>query len=109
MVDKWEVIYEDKPLTRELDLVEEFCGQTKLERVDKQMYLGFVISSIGDNMANIEHIKKISIGIVKKISNRLNSLHLNQYYFECSMIFLNVMLRPSILYACDAYYNLKES
>ena len=25
------------------------------------------------------------------------------------MIFLNVMLRPSILYACEAYYNLKEN
>ena len=109
MVDKWEVKYEDNPLTGDLDLVEEFCGQTRLERVDKQMYLGFVISSVGDNMANIEHVKNKSIGIVKKIFNKLNSLHLKQYYFECSKIFLNVLLRPSILYASEAYYNLKES
>ena len=68
------------------------------------MYLGFVISSTG-----IEQIKKKSIGVIRKIFNRLNSLNLQQYYFECSMIFLNVMLRPSILYACEAYYNLKEN
>ena len=31
------------------------------------------------------------------------------YYFECAMILLNVILRPSILYACEVYYNLKEN
>ena len=41
--------------------------------------------------------------------NRLNGLSLKQYYFECALIFLNVMLRSSILYACETYYNLKET
>ena len=53
-------------------------------------------------------IKKKSIGVIKKIFNRLDNLTLQKYYFECSMIFLNVMLRPSILYGCDMMYNLKE-
>jgi hypothetical protein len=66
----------------------------KIEQTDKQMYLGFVISSTGDNMKNIEHIQKKSIGIIRKIFNRLNTLNLQQYYFECSMILLNVILRP---------------
>ena len=41
--------------------------------------------------------------------NRLNSLHLRNYYFECSIILMNSILRGSILYASDMYYNLKES
>ena len=60
-------------------------------------------------MANINQLKKKSIGMIRKIFNRLNTLNLQQYYFECSMILLNVILRHSILYACEAYYNLKEN
>ena len=100
MVDNWEVTYEENPMSGDLSLNENFSGQNKIEQTDKQMYLGFVISSKGDNMVNIEHIKKKSIGIIRKIFNRLNTLNLQQYYFECSMILLNVILRPSILYAC---------
>ena len=40
----------------------------------------------------------------------MESLNLRKYYyyFECAMLFLNVMLRSSILYAGETYYNLKE-
>ena len=100
MVDNLEAKYEENSLTGDLSLIEKYSGLTKVEQTDKQMYLGFVISSIGDNMANIEQVRNKSIGVIRKIFNRLNSLNLQQYYFECSMIFLNVMLRPSILYAC---------
>ena len=59
-------------------------------------------------MANIEQMNKKSIGVIRKIFNKLNSLSLQKYYFECAMILLNTILQPSILYACDVYYNLKE-
>ena len=60
-------------------------------------------------MANIKEIKKKSIGIVRTTLNKLNSLHLKNYYFECSVILMNVMIRSSILYASDMYYQLKEN
>ena len=44
----------------------------------------------------------------KRIFDRLNSLNLKQYFFEVALIFLNVILRSSILYASETYYNLKE-
>ena len=109
MVDSWESYYEEDPTTGKLSLIERFVGQTKIEQTEEQLYLGFVISSSGNNMANINHIKKKSIGVIKKIFNRLNSLNLQTYFFECAMIFLNAVLRPSILYACEGYYNLKET
>ena len=42
------------------------------------------------------------------ILHKLDILNLKEYYFECAVVFLNVMLRGSILYAAETYYNLTE-
>ena len=60
-------------------------------------------------MVNIQSIKNKSIGTIKKIFTKLDALHLRKYYFECGLMFMNIMLRSSILYACETYYNLKET
>ena len=109
MLDSWDVKYEDNSETGKTSLIETFHGLKKIEQTSTQTYLGFVLSCKGDNMAHINMIKKKSIGVIRKIFNKLNSLTLQKYYFEFSMIFLNVMLRPSILYGCDMFYNMKES
>ena len=107
-VDKWKVEYNVDEDTGEENLNETFEGLTPVGKTMEQKYLGFVISAEGNNMANIKAIKNKSIGTIRKLLTKLNSLNLRMYYFECSMIFLNVMLRPSILYACETYYNLSE-
>jgi hypothetical protein len=109
MVDSWETFYEENQKIWQIKLIENFSGLTQIEKTQTQTYLGFVISNTGNNMANIDQLKKKSIGVIKKIFNKLNSLNLQTYYFECAMILLNVILRPSILYACEVYYNLKEN
>ena len=88
--------------------METYDGQVEIERTEKQRYLGFILSSKSDNMANISEIKKKSIWIIRKIFTRLESLHLKKYFFESGIILLNVMLLSSILYASETYYNLKE-
>ena len=108
LVDKWEVKYEDDKNTGKEKLVETFHGLTPIEKTNEQKYLGFVLSAMGDNMANIRAVKKKSIGIIQRLMTKLKSLNLMKYYFECSMIFLNAILRPSILYACETYYSLSE-
>ena len=60
-------------------------------------------------MANIRQLENKSIGVVRKIFNKLGCMNLQQYYFEGAVILLNTMLRGSILYACEMYHNLKES
>ena len=107
-VDSWKVEYQENLGTGEDDLIETYMGPTPIKMTNQQKYLGFVLSSTGDNMANISQIRKKSIGIVRKIMNRLNSLNLQKYYFECAVVLMNSMLRGSILYACEMYYNLKE-
>jgi hypothetical protein len=82
---------------------------TEIEQTSEQKYLGFVLSNTGDNMANIRSLKKKSIGIIRSTLNKLNSLNLKTYYFECAIILMNVMVRGSLLYACDMYYDLKET
>ena len=79
-----------------------------MEKTTSQKYLGFVLSSTGDNMVNISHMKSKSVGIIRQIFNRLESLNLQKYYFECAIILMNCMLRSSILYAAETYYNMTE-
>jgi hypothetical protein len=88
--------------------VETYAGQVVIGKCQEQKYLGFVLSSSGDNMANIQVVRNKSIGTIRKIFTKLNSLNLQKYFFECGMILMNVMLRSSILYAAETYYNLKE-
>ena len=84
-------------------MTENYGGKVDIEQVDEYTYLGFVISSKGDNMANIRQMQKKSIGVVRKIINKLSSLNLKEYYFECAILLMNVMLRGSILYGSDLY------
>ena len=60
-------------------------------------------------MPHIKEMKKKSTWIIRKIFAKLESLHLKKYYFQAAIIFLNVILRSSILYACETFYNLKET
>ena len=67
LVDKWTVKYEENVLTGEGELVEMYSGLTKIEKTSEQKYLGFVLSSTGDNMANIRELKNKSIGVVRSL------------------------------------------
>ena len=107
-VDNWKVEYVIDEKTGEPKLNEWYDGKIEIEPVSKQKYLGFVISNQGNNMANILEVKNKSIGIIRKILEKLDSLKLKKYYFECGLLFMNVILRGSILYAAETYYNLTE-
>ena len=107
--DQWTVEHVEDKNTGDTELVEQYAGQVEIGSCTEQRYLGFTISCIGDNMANIRTVRNKSIGVIRKIFSKLNKLKLQKYYFECGVIFLNVTLRSSILYACETYYELKES
>jgi hypothetical protein len=108
VIDKWNIKHNDITENDDNDLVETYDGKVAIEKTEKQKYLGFVISNKGDNMKNINEMKNKSVWIIKNIFNRLHSLNLKKYFFECAIIFLNIMLRSSILYASETYHNLKE-
>ena len=109
VVDNWKVEHVTNDFTGQPELIESYDGKAPIDQVIKQKYLGFVISNQSNIMANIEEVKKKLIGILRKIFEKLNSLKLKKYYFECGLIFMNVILRGSILYAAETYYNLREN
>ena len=105
-VDKWEVSHQHQRSTNEIILTETYTGTVNMEQTKAHKYLGFTLSSKGDNLVNISEMKKKSVWIIRKIFTRLEGLHLRNNYFECGIIFLNILLRSSILYASETYYNL---
>ena len=107
-VDGWKEDYVENKETGEMDLVEQYIGDVELEQVKEQKYLGFVISSEGNNLANIKAMEQKSHGVIRSTINKLDSLNLRQYYFESAFILMNAILRPSILYAAECYYNITE-
>ena len=106
-VDKWKETHIS--YQQGYKMVEFYDGTMNMEKVNEFKYLGFTISNEGNNLSNIREIKKKSIGVLSKILMKLRSLNFGKYYFECSMILKNMILRPTILYGCESYYNLKES
>ena len=108
-VDNWVKEYKEDTNTGEMTLVEYYGGKIDMKETKEYKYLGFIISSKGDNMANIRKIKQKSIGITRKLLTKLSSLNLKQYFFECAVILMNAVLRGTILYAADMYYNIKET
>jgi hypothetical protein len=88
-------------------LIETFKGKIKMSEVTEQKYLGFVISSDGSNTNNIEAKKKRAIGITKHIQYLIKDL--GKFTIECGIIYLNSLLRSSILFAAEAMYDIKEN
>ena len=109
LVDKWVVDHEEDVITGKTKFVENFVGQVEIEKSKEQKYLGFKLSSTGNNMVNIQAVKCKSIGTIQQILSKLQSVNFGKYYFEVGLIFLNIILRSSISYASETYYNLKES
>jgi hypothetical protein len=70
-------------------------GKVPIEKTKEYKYLGFIISCVGDNMANIKAIKDKSICVIRTIMHKLEALNFERYYFDCAMIFMNVMLGGS--------------
>ena len=108
-VDKWKIDRKDDLKTGTEEFLESYEGQVPIEKTDQQKYLGFVLSAKGNNLININQMKNKSHGIIRSIFKKLESLNLKQYYFECAIVMMNAMLRSSILYGCESYYDLKES
>ena len=102
-VDHWTEVSSDNGFIND-----KYIGEVAIKEVNEYKYLGFIISNDGNNMTNIKALKNKSNGVIANILDKLDALKLKQYYFECAIIFFNVILRGSILYASECYYNLTE-
>ena len=65
-----------------------------------------MLSEDGTNMRNIQMKQNRSIGIKKQIEFMIKGL--GKFTLEGGMVFLNSLLRSSILFASEAMYDIKE-
>ena len=77
-----------------------------VEHVEDIIYLGVVVSSDGKNTKNIIHKRTRTFGTQKQIMHMVKES--GKYTMECGIIYLNSLLRGSILYAVEAMMNVKE-
>ena len=88
-------------------LIDEFKGKIKMKNVHEQKYLGFVLSENGSNLNNIKSKQNRAFGIKKDIEYRIKGL--GKYTLEGAMIYINSLLRSSVLFAAETMYDIKEA
>ena len=98
--------YWSKKHNKKDHIIENFEGKVKMKNVHEQKYLGFIISDDGSNMKNIISKGNRAQGIKKEIQYLIQGL--GKYTFESSIIYLNSLLRSTILFAAETMYNIQE-
>ena len=101
-VDTWSTTHD-----KEGHIIDTYIGKTEMENVDYITYLGVLISCDGKNTQNINHKRNMSFGTHKQIMNMVNQI--GKYTMECGFIYLNSILRGSILYGAEAMINMTEN
>ena len=101
-VDQWEVEH-----LKNSDVIDQFLGKTEIKEEKSLMHLGHMLSQKGDNMPNIINMRNKSIGTQKKILKLIEPM--GPYRFEGAIIYIQSLLRNSILYAAETMCNVKES
>ena len=79
-IDNWELKKVDESETGLGNLEDVLVGSHNLERVDKDKYLGDIISVDGRNTKNISARKGKAIGITNNITSILQEMCFGPYY-----------------------------
>ena len=101
-VDSWKLEHTDSNTFKE-----EFVGKVPMEETNSLLYLGYMLSNTKSNMPNIIHKKNKSIGTQRQIPKLIELL--GCYRFESAMIYIESLLRSSILYGAETMCNVKEA
>ena len=108
-IDNWEVVKVDSSKTGFGNLSDEQTEPHKMEMVDKEKYLGDIISVTGKNLENILARKDKSKGIIKQIMSILEEICFGQFYFEVALILRDSLFLSSILVNSEAWYDVTET
>ena len=98
----------DENKTRFKNLIDAKMDDHKLENVEKEKYLGDIITTDGNNMKNVEARRSKSVGIIKQINRMLNEVCYGPYHFEVALLFRESFLLNGILTNSEAWYNVKS-
>ena len=101
-MDTWKLEHGEKE-----DIHEYYTGKENIKEEDSLTYLGHVISKSGGNMPNIIHKRKKAIGTEKLILRLIKNL--GPYKYTGALIYIQSLIRTSILYSAETMYNLTET
>ena len=101
-VDSWKIVHKEHG-----DIKETYTGKEIMQNEDSLMYLGHVISKKGRNKKNILHKGNKAIGTEKLILKLIQNM--GPYTFEGALIYIQTLIRNSILYASETMYNVLET
>ena len=101
-VDTWE--------ESETEIIRDvWKGEEEMQLKTEEKYLGDIISSDGKNLKNIQERVNKGKGIVRNILNMLEGIPFGKYFFEVAIILRNSLLVGSVLFNCEAWYNLTKT
>ena len=81
----------------------------EMKSVDRETYLGDILSSSGKINENIEERFNKGIGKINDIMSMLNEVSFGQYYFETALMFRESMLINSMLCNVEVLYGLTKA
>ena len=108
-IDNWEVVKVESSKTGFSNLTDKKTEPHKMEMVQKEKYLGDLISVTGKNTENIMSRKEKSKGITKQILSILEDICFGPFKFEVALILRNSLFLSSVLVNSEAWYNLTEN
>ena len=80
-----------------------------MECVQRDTYLGDVISADGTNTANIKARISKGNGILSKIRNYLETVSFGKHYFKIALLLRESLLLNGTLTNCESWYGISES
>ena len=101
-VDAWKLKHKPNG-----NMIESFIGKVTIQNEDALMYLGYVLDQRGGNMKNILHKRNKAMGTQKIIQKLIKNL--GKFTFEGAVIYIESLIRTSILYGSETMFNVKEN
>ena len=98
-VDNWKIEYD-----KDENLVETEDKNFPMKAEKEIKYLGFVVSEDAKNVKNILGRRNKSSNTIRNIKSMISGL--GTYSLEAGIIYFKSLLRSSLLYAAETYYNL---
>ena len=108
-IDKWEEKEMESCDSKNFQIVDTYEGEEIMEEKESERYLGDIISKDGRNLKNFKARVNKGIGIVKKILTMLEGIPFGKFHFEAGVIMRNSLLVSSMLFNCEAWYNITSA
>ena len=108
-VEKWDEVVVSNEITGEIEIEDKFAGKQIMEEKSEEKYLGDIVSTDGKNLKNIKARIAKGKGIVNRILTVLDGIPFGKHYFEVGILLRNSLLVSSMLFNCEAWYNVTDA